>query len=126
MAEFIVVFPILLIAILGMIELGRGVMVQQIITNAAREGVRRAVVPEATNDAVSTLVDNYLVTTSLGAESRQVEIFDESGQPLDLSTAAPHSVVMVRVSVPYNEVGFVIPRYITKPTMAAQVQMRKE
>ena len=126
MAEFILVFPVFLIAIVGIVELGRAVMVQQILTNAAREGTRRAVVPEATNDAVNTLVDNYLDRTSLGAGTPQIDILDEAGAALDLATADPHSVVMVRVAMPYNEVGFGIYSYFANKTMGAQVQMRKE
>jgi Flp pilus assembly protein TadG len=126
MAEFILVFPILLLAIVGIVELGRGVMVQQIVTNAAREGARRAVLPEATNDAVTTLVENYLVQTSLGAGTHQIDVLDEDGQALDLSTANPRDVVRLRVSVPYNEVGFGIYAYLANSTIGAEVQMRKE
>ncbi|MGI9457397.1 MAG: TadE family protein [Aeoliella sp.] len=126
MAEFILVFPIFFLAIIGIVELGRAVMVQQILTNAAREGARRAVVPEATNDAVNTLVDNYLVQTSLGADTRQISILSEDGQVLDLATSNPKVVVRVRVMVPYNEVGFGIYTYFANSTMGAEVQMRKE
>ena len=126
MTEFVVVFPILFLAIIGIVELGRAVMVQQIVTNAAREGARRAVVPEATNDVVNTLVDNYLVQTSLGADTRTIEILGGDGQALDLSTANPKSVITLRVSVPYREVGFGIYTYFADSTMGAAVQMRKE
>jgi Flp pilus assembly protein TadG len=127
MTEFILIFPMLALMIVGMLELGRAVMVQQILTNAAREGARRAVVKEATNDAVTTLVNNYLVQTSLGADTRQVQILDRDGQALDLSTADPKSVVTVRVSVPYSEVGFGIYYHLSRSkTMVAQVQMRTE
>ena len=40
--EFAVIGPLLVLLILGVIEFGRMVMVQQILTNASREGARRA------------------------------------------------------------------------------------
>lgn len=126
MTEFILVFPILFLAIIGIIEFGRAVMVQQVLTNAAREGARRAVVPEATNADVLTLVDNYLVNSSLGAPNRQVQIVDQNGSALNLSSAPPHSLVEVRVQVPYNEVGFGIYTYFSDSTLATVVRMRKE
>lgn len=126
MAEFILIFPVFFLSIIGIIEFGRAVMVQQIVTNAAREGARRAVVPEATNAQVLELVDRYLVNASLGADSREIKIQDENGQDLDLRTAPPHSVVQVRTSVPYSEVGFGIYTYFANSAMSAAVQMRKE
>ncbi len=38
--EFAVVAPVFLLLVFGMIEYGRMVMVQQVITNASREGAR--------------------------------------------------------------------------------------
>jgi len=126
LVEFAIVFPILFLAIIGIIEFGRAVMVQQIVTNAAREGARRAIVPEATNDDVTTLVDNYLVATGLGAANRQITLLDGAGQALDLTDANSHDPIMVRVTVPYSEVGFGIYTYFAESTMGAVVQMRKE
>ncbi len=45
--EFAVVAPLFLVFVFGMIEYGRMVMVQQVITNASREGARRAVLDGA-------------------------------------------------------------------------------
>ena len=42
------VAPVFLLMVLGMLEIGRVLMVQQILTNASREGARRAVLDGAT------------------------------------------------------------------------------
>lgn len=124
--EFIIVFPILLFSVVAIIELGRAIMVQQILTNAAREGARRAVLPETTNADVTQLVTNYLQRTSLGNATPTIQIMNEAGEPLDLATADPRDVVFLGVSVPYSEVGFGIYSYVTATNMGAGVQMRKE
>ena len=48
--EFAVVAPIFSMLVFGMIEFGRAIMVEQILTNAAREGARVAVLDSATSD----------------------------------------------------------------------------
>jgi Flp pilus assembly protein TadG len=127
MVEFAIVLPIFILAIIGIIEFGRAVMVQQILVNAAREGARRAIIPGATNDEVTTLVDNYLVNASLGAPGRQIGILDENDGALDLAEANSHDLIQVVVAVPYNEVGFRISTFFDESaTFGATVQMRKE
>ncbi|MGB6041722.1 MAG: TadE family protein, partial [Pirellulales bacterium] len=41
--EFALVAPLFVLMVMGMIEVGRAIMVQQVLTNASREGARRAV-----------------------------------------------------------------------------------
>ena len=58
--EFAVVAPFLILLIFGIIEFGRAIMVQQVLTNASREGTRRAVLEEVTESEVTTVVSDYL------------------------------------------------------------------
>jgi len=126
MAEFAIVLPIFILAVIGIIEFGRAVMVQQILVNAAREGARRAIVPGATSDEVKELVDDYLVNASLGAASRQVAVRDDNGMDVELATVDSHERIQVIVQVPYDEVGVGISSYFMGSMMKARVQMRKE
>src|SRR5690606_472052 len=50
--EFALISPLFFLLILGMVEYGRLVMVQQILTNASREGARMAVLDGATKASV--------------------------------------------------------------------------
>ena len=51
--------------VFGMIEYGRMVMVQQVITNASREGARVGVLDGATTANVTTAVNNYLTSAKI-------------------------------------------------------------
>ena len=51
--EFAVVSPILFLMIFGMIEYGRMIMVQQILTSATREGARMAGLDGVTTTATN-------------------------------------------------------------------------
>src|SRR5262245_34144093 len=93
--EFAFIAPLLLLLILGIIEVGRMMMVQQIVTNAAREGCRKAVLAGATESQVQTTIDNYLTGSGISGQTITVST---------LSSAQPGDSVTVTVSVPYDNV----------------------
>ncbi len=118
--EFAVVAPLLFMLILGLIEFGRLMMVQEVLTNGAREGARQAVLPHATQSDVTTTVQNYMTANMV------------SGYTLtntDPATASGGSNVTVTVSVPYANVSWLpagVVRWSGEQTLTARVVMRKE
>jgi Flp pilus assembly protein TadG len=54
------VLPMLLFISIGIIEFGRAFQTWQVVTNAAREGARVAVLPGMSDDAVKTRVKDYM------------------------------------------------------------------
>ena len=61
--EFAVVAPMFFLFLFGLFGFGRAVMIQQALSNAAREGVRKAVLPTTTAVAdVDTAVRNSLLS----------------------------------------------------------------
>src|SRR3954452_19389663 len=71
--EFAVVLPLFVVLVFGMIEYGRMVMVQQIITNASREGARRAVLDGATPSTVQAAVTTYLTDAAISGGRTAVD-----------------------------------------------------
>jgi Flp pilus assembly protein TadG len=63
--EAAVTIPILLLIAVGIFEFGRAYQTWQVLTNAAREGARVSVLPSATEDAVVTVVRNYMTSGGL-------------------------------------------------------------
>jgi hypothetical protein len=128
LAEFAIVLPVFIIIILGMLEIGRAIMVQQILTNAAREGARLAIIQGATTTSVTNAIvgdEGYLVRASLGVPGREIEILDGDGSAVDVEDVEPHDPIQIVVTVPTDEVGW-IGKFITDDTMRAACQMRKE
>jgi len=118
--EFAVVAPIFFLLVFGMIEIGRAVMVQQIITNASREGARRAVLDGATASEVTSFVNTYLTNASLPSAT----ITYPQGNPENAGFGAP---VEVTVSIPFNQVSWLpSPFYLGGETMVASTIMRRE
>jgi len=123
--EFAIVAPVFFLMILGMIEIGRAVMVQQIITNASREGARLAVLPGSTRADVITRVEDILSSSTI--PNAQVDIFDELGGELDPEDAEYGDVVNVTVSVPFSEVSWLpASKFMGGRTLTASTIMRTE
>jgi Flp pilus assembly protein TadG len=123
--EFAFVAPVFFLMILGMIEIGRGVMVQQIITNASREGARLAVLPGATTTDVETRVENIL--TGAGVHGATVDIYNGAGQTTTPENVGFGDVVNVTVSVPFNKVSWLpASRYLAGKNLTASTIMRGE
>lgn len=63
--ETALTLPLLLMVAVGIFEFGRAYQTWQVLTNAAREGARVAVLPNAAADAASTRVAAYLQSGQL-------------------------------------------------------------
>ncbi len=120
--EFAIVAPIFFLMIFGMVEFGRMVMVQQIITNASREGARMAVLDGATTSEVATSIGTYLSNASISNATPTVTIVPDP--PSSASYGAP---VTVSVSVPFSQVSWLpSPMFLGGKTLSASTVMRRE
>jgi hypothetical protein len=63
--ETAITLPIILLVCVGIFEFGRAYQVQQVLTNAAREGARVAVLPGITDAVVTATVRSYLTSGGL-------------------------------------------------------------
>jgi Flp pilus assembly protein TadG len=120
--EFAIVAPVFFLLIFGMIEYGRMVMVQQIITNASREGARRAVLDGATTAEVTTTVTTYLTSASVSGDDLDITI-----DPDPPGNAAFGEPVTVTVSIPFSQVSWLpSPMFLGGTEMSAATVMRRE
>ena len=78
LVEFAITVPILLAVLLGIFEFARAWNIQQVITNAAREGAREAVVPSATTAGVRTAVEDYLRAANVDPAGAVISIFNST------------------------------------------------
>ena len=120
MVEFAVVAPLFFLLIFGMIEFGRMVMVQQVITNASREGARIGVLDGASTSDVTTAVSNYLQSASIQGATVSVT-------PNPPSSAGYGAPVTVTVSVTFNQVSWLpSPMFLGGQSLSAATVMRRE
>lgn len=120
LVEFALVAPVFLFLVLATIEFGRMIMVQQILTNAAREGARRAVVEGSTPSEVESLVANYLSRSSVSGATVEVS-------PRNLGSVGFGDDVTVTVSVPFDTVSWTgTPWMLRDKTLKARTTMQAE
>lgn len=117
--EFAIVAPVFFLLVIGFIELGRGLMVQQVLTNASRVGVREAISLHTSQTDVVNAATAY-------AEGASISGITVSVTP-NPSTAAAGDQITVTVSVPYADVSWVpSPWFMGATTLEAESVMRKE
>lgn len=120
--EFAIVAPVFVIFVFGMIEYGRMVMVQQILTNASREGARVAVLEGSSRDEVIDAVVDYCTTGRVAIEDDNVTL-----TPNDPATAEYGDPVTVSITVPFRDVSWLpSPMYLNAVQLNAASVMRKE
>ena len=118
--EFAIVLPIFLLVIFGMIEFGRAIMVQQVLTNASREGARRATIEGATQTEVVSVVKTYLTNSSITGATTTVS-------PSNLTTLGFGDSVAVTVNVPFAAISWTkSPWFLGGRVLEARTSMRVE
>jgi Flp pilus assembly protein TadG len=117
--EFAIVAPIFFLMVVGFIEFGRALMVQQVLVNASRVGARQAITTGATLSEVSTAVEEY--TAALAVPGVDVTVTP------DPSAADPGDAITVTTAVDFNEVSWLTPPwFLGGRTLTASSEMRKE
>ena len=117
--ELAVTAPLLVLLILGMIEAGRGMMVQQILGDLAREGARKAAVKSMTDTEIETYVEGLAADLSLPAVDAQCSV--------DPSTASSGDAITVTAKVTYNDISWLPKnRFFSDITLQSATVMSKD
>ena len=118
--EFAVVAPLLFAVVLGLVEFGRAIMVQQTLVSASRESCRVAVLAGTTKQDVINRA-----TSSLSAAG--ISNFTITMNPDPPSGAAEGTPVTVTLQVSFNNVTWLpVPIYLNGKNLTASCVMRRE
>ena len=118
--EFAIIAPIFFLLVLSSFEFGRAIMVQQILTNAAREGARQAIVENADSTDVVNSVTSYLSGTTVPGVTVTVD-------PTSLQTIGFGDEVTVTVTVPYDQVSWLpVSSFMSGKILTGESMMRGE
>lgn len=120
--ELAMILPVILVLGLGATEFSRALQVQQVLTNAAREGTRQAILPKSTVDEVETVVAEYLKIGKVDAVDATVET-----TPTSLNGLKSGTEITVVVKVPYSKVSWLAsPRSLGDVVLSSHCTMRHE
>ena len=122
--EFAIVAPLLfLCVILPTFEFGRGLMLAESISNAARAGCRVGVLPGKSNSAVISTVNTSLGDQGITGATTLVTVNETSA---DVSAAVAGDTIKVTVNVPYNSNSWIPGRFLAGVSISRSQTMRKE
>jgi Flp pilus assembly protein TadG len=122
--EFALVGSLLVLLIFGMIELGRAIMVLQLLNNAARHGCREGALPEKSTNDIGVAVGTFLEDAGIANAHITVRVNDADGEA---STADTGDAISVSVSVSASDISWLpSARYLGNMQLASTVVMRRE
>lgn len=126
------VLPIILLVSIGIFEFGRAYQTVQVMTNAAREGARVAVLPNATPDDVKDRVNAYLKSGQLGSINSVIIDVDQAASISIGAENASASTVTVKYPFEFMVIHRVVNLVTNKTkidealTLTAKAEMRNE
>jgi Flp pilus assembly protein TadG len=119
--------------VFGSIDLGRSIMVLDLITNAARTGCRVGIVSGNGNSDVNNAVSTALANAGIsGASSPGIDVMPQGSvtwvSPGDAGSASTGDAIRVTVSVPYNKVTWLTFNWFmgSDAVLSSAVVMSKE
>lgn len=118
--EFAIVAPLFLLFLMGIVEMGRVMMVQNVLIAAAREGARAAIISGASADDVIDKAEEYASICGINSAVATVE-------PANLSTATTEDPITVSVSVVFDDVSWLpVPQFLASQSLTGRTTMRLE
>jgi Flp pilus assembly protein TadG len=130
--EIAFIAPVVVVVILGIVDIGRGVMVSSIVYNAANEGARIAILNGSTNADVTFAVQTSM-NSALGicASDVAIEISTSPapGNPDPANNVANcHSgdLINVVVQVSQSRVAFLSTKYFVGNLLVGRCSMQHE
>lgn len=117
------VAPLFVALIMGQFETSRLGMVSQLLTNAAREGCRVAVIEGSTAAQVQSRVNLMLSGSNVSVGT----VTPTCSSPYTWTTAPKGTPITLSLSVPYSQVSWLgVPYYLKDATVRASATLSSE
>jgi Flp pilus assembly protein TadG len=122
--EFAFIAPVFFFFLLGLIEIGRCVMVTHLLTHAARTGCRVGVIDGTTTTTIQSAVDTELGEQRTAGATVTISVNGSSAT--DASAAVPNDVILVNVSVPISEITWLPGGRFISGNVSGRYSLRRE
>ncbi len=129
--EVAVCFPVFMLILLGIIEFGRAMSINQMLNSAARLGCRAAILDGSTNSDVTELVRQHVVST-VGCQQDSVTVTmvitsSQTGNALtDVSSATTSDLIDIDVAVPFADVSWTVKQWLAAASIRGECSMQHE
>jgi Flp pilus assembly protein TadG len=116
--EFALLMPFFAALIIGMLEIGRAIIVKEILSDAAQKGCRTGALPGKANSDVTTDVNNILSTdNSISGATTTILV---NGQATDVGSATTGDQISVKLSVPFSNVTWTTTFFMSGQTIESE------
>lgn len=131
--ELALVLPIFTMLVFGIIEFGRGFMIMQLVTNAAREGCRRAIIDGSTNTEVTSYIQTFMQNSANVTPANTtvtITVTPATGNPANpgnsLALCQSRDLINVKVQIPFSAVQLITAKYLSGKVLKGDASMRHE
>ena len=121
--EFAVVGTVMFVFILGLVEVGRGFMVQHLLTHAARQGCRVGILPGKANADILATVNASLSSQGIRGDTATIQVNDNTA---DVTAAKTGDEVTVMISVPVSSVTWLPGSGFLTGSISSKYTLRRE
>jgi Flp pilus assembly protein TadG len=111
--------------VFGLVEVGRACMVNEMLTEAARQGCRVGIIEGTSSAAIQQAATSYLSGVGVNGETANVVINDQAANSIEAAAMPAYTEITVQVSVPVSSVTWA-PTWFVPGTISAQYTMRRE
>jgi len=123
--EFAIVAPLIVLFVMGVIEFGRAMFLQQVAITTARAACRDGILGSASNSSVQNALNLQLQGIGLTGGTSTIRVSGQSDR--DESTAAPGEPIEISVTIPYTANSWLpSPFYLGGKSLTGRVTMSKE
>jgi Flp pilus assembly protein TadG len=123
--EFAVIAPVFFLLVLGLVEVGRGIMVTHELNSAARDGCRVGVLPNKGYSDITAAVDNALQPQGIRGYSVTVLVNDVVVPPGSFAPSS-NDQITVQVSVPVRNVTWLPGGQFLQGNLSGSFTLRRE
>ena len=123
--EFAIVAPIIVLFVMGSIEFGRAMFLQQVAISTARAACRDGIVASASNASVQSTLTSRLQGVGLTGGTSTILVNGQSDR--DVNTASAGEPIEITVTIPYSANTWLpSPFYLGGKSLTGRVTMSKE
>ena len=124
--EFALVATVFFMFVFAVFEIGRLMMLQQIMGEACRQGARRAILENASESVVIDQVESKLAANTIPGATVTITWDNKATQP-NMANLGFQDPLTVQATVPYANVSWLVPTWVLQgAVMEAKCTMRIE
>ena len=124
--EFAIVAPIFFMIVLGLIEMGRALMVMEQLTEAARRACRVAVVDGTSSAIIKQAAVDYLTGVGIQGETAGISINDAPLDTVEAMNMPSYTEITVVITIPVASCTWLPGGEFLSGNFSGQYTMRRE